>query len=84
MNKQEFVRIVEGVGPVTYTVDKNEYEVPCDHPMCDTLHRRYGPDHEVNRVEWVILEDGERKGWAGTTDPFERKRDALAYLTQYV
>lgn len=64
------------------TVDKNEYTVPCEHPMCDTLHRRFGPGHEVTRTEWVILEDGERKGWAGRIDPFPTKREAIAYLTK--
>ena len=68
---------------MSLTVAKNEYEVPCEHPMCETLHRRYGPGHEVRRTEWVILSDGERTGIAGEIDPFETKREALAFLRRH-
>lgn len=67
----------------TYTVAKNDFEVPCGHPMCDVFHANLDDGHLVNRIEWVILEDGDRKGWAGTVDTFERKRDAVAYIAAH-
>lgn len=67
----------------TYTVDKNEYEVPCGHPMCDVFHKNLDDGHLVARTDWVILEDGERRGWAGTIETFETKRDAVAYLASH-
>lgn len=66
-----------------YTVEREEYEVPCTHPMCHVFHKDLEPEHLVWRVEWVILEDGDRRGWAGTVDSFARKRDALAYIAKH-
>lgn len=66
-----------------YTVAKNVYDVPCDHPMCETLHRNLPDWHEWTRTEWVILENGQRTGEAVLVDPFERKRDAEDYLRRH-
>ena len=63
-----------------YTVAKNVYDVPCDHPLCSTLHKDLPDGHEWTRTEWVILENGERASEAASVDPFERKRDALSWL----
>lgn len=66
-----------------YSVEREDHEVPCIHPMCHVFHKNREPEHLVTRVEWVILEDGERKGWAGTVDAFERQSDALAYIAKH-
>lgn len=67
-----------------YTVDKNTYDVPCTHPLCYILHKNLPWDHEWTRTEWVILENGSREGWVGDINPFERKRDAVAYLAKHL
>lgn len=66
-----------------YTVAKNVYDVPCTHPMCETFHKDLPRWHEWTRVEWIILENGERTGDTALLDPFERKRDALNYLRRH-
>lgn len=95
--------MVEEAPTDVWTVEKNEYSVPCEHPLCEQLHQRFMVDvpwegivqtglysvwssgverfHEKQRVEWVVLLNGKREGAAGMIEPFETKREAVAYLT---
>ena len=56
-----------------FTVAREEYTAPCDHPLCDRLHKNRPVGHETTRRFWVVLRDGERDG---DFDVFDRKSDA--------
>lgn len=79
---------------MSYTVEKNEYEVPCDHPLCEQLHQRfmetneYVDDHgkyqkvryhNKRRIEWVIVKDGQRAD-PPLDEAYDTKREAAAEL----
>lgn len=41
-----------------FTVERGDYPMPCDHPMCALLHRRFREGSEMHD-EWVSLPNGE-------------------------
>lgn len=46
-----------------YTVEKNEYEVPCDHMACDVMHRHlYNSDYAERTLVTLYNMDGEAIG----------------------
>ena len=48
---------------VKYVVEKDIVETPCEHPLCDRLHKRFmqrGQNdvwfHDTKRVEWIVVD----------------------------
>jgi hypothetical protein len=41
---------------MTYTVVRQEYEVPCEHPACDVVHRPFY-NNSYDEPRWVKLYD---------------------------
>ena len=46
-----------------YVIEKDIMESPCDHPMCDQLHKRFMQRgwndtmyHETKTVWWVVID----------------------------
>lgn len=74
----------EAAKEADYIVIYDEFESPCEHPLCDRLHQRFMHTNEygdrfhlkTNR-QWIILRDGERVG-----DAWDTKREALAQAAQ--
>lgn len=43
-----------------YEVERGDYEMPCGHPMCALLHKRFHTGSEMSD-EWVDLPNGDRR-----------------------
>ena len=48
-----------------YIVVKSEYNSPCEHPLCDQLHRRFFNErnndtgeewHETKQTQWLVID----------------------------
>lgn len=80
-----------------FVPEKQEWEpdFDCEHPLCETLHRKW---HRRNgreivctkplapRIEWIILdtETGERARIHELSDAYELKRDAQRAIDRYI
>lgn len=75
-------------------IGKEDYTVPCDHPLCERLHRNrrrflWVTDtlgnswHEVKRRGWHVIdaETGERSH--AVPDEYETRREAAAALASW-
>ena len=72
-----------------YVIEKQEYEgAPCDHPLCDQLHRRFMVDgvHYRHVREWVIVDTrtDQRAAATGIDDTYDTKREAQARLALHL
>lgn len=43
-----------------WTVEKNEYDVPCEHPLCEQLHQRFMTEHTYTGIVQTGLYSVER------------------------
>lgn len=77
-----------------FRVESEDYTVPCDHPLCEQLHRnrrrflwvsntKGASWHEVKRRGWHVIdvETGERSH--EVHDEYETKREAVAALAAW-
>jgi len=73
-----------------YEIVRDEFTVPCDHPMCDRFHQRFMYDagngvrwHDKKRVNWLIIDTTtDQRAFDG--DMYETKRAAKAALARYL
>lgn len=60
---------VEVSEPDVWTVEKNEYDVPCEHPLCEQLHQRFMTTHN-----WEGLVQGSGYSvWSSGTTRFHNR-----------
>jgi len=70
-----------------YIVTKEEYRSPCEHPLCDRLHRRFferNDDtgetwHETKQTYWAVIDthQGFQEHWGTTKKECIREAEYL-------
>jgi hypothetical protein len=70
-----------------YRIERQDGVTMCEHPLCDTLHRRFwsGSDddwHAVSYVAWHVW-DTVRDDYAGHEE-FDTKREAHQWLDSFL
>lgn len=66
MREVEYHGLVAEEPAEVWTVEKNEYEVPCEHPLCEQLHQRY-----MVEVPWEgIVQTGLYSVWSSGVERF--------------
>jgi len=84
----------------TYTIEKSEWFVPCEHELCHQLHRRFGEPcetyrnpvsgrmqnwyHNAYRYTWVILDASGERVLALNDCYYDTKREAKARLARHI
>jgi hypothetical protein len=68
-----------------YQVEAQVNWTECDHPLCDQLHERfiYRGMHDVPYTVWIVW-DVEYGGYVENHHTFDTKRDAVAWLENYL
>lgn len=74
-----------------YEIVLDEFEVPCEHPMCEQFHQRFMERSADGRTSWhdatrrqYVIWDHTTDQRAGLGEAFETKREAKAALARIV